>query len=378
MGGIKVPFNVPPLTGRELEYLAAVLAERSFSGNGRFTGLCHAWLKERLGVPEALLTHSCTAALEMAAILARLGPGDEVIMPSFTFVSTANAVALRGAVPVFVDIRTDTLNLDEALIEQAITPRTKAIFVVHYAGVCAEMDPVRAIANRHDLLVVEDAAQALLSTYKGRLAGQLGDLACFSFHETKNVSSGEGGALAVASKNLAERAFVVWEKGTNRRSFKLGLVDRYTWVDLGSSFLPSEFTAAVLFAQLEHAESLNAARLRVWARYHDAFADLETAGKARRPIVPEHCGHNGHLYYLLVEDGRSRDRLIQALGEKGIMAPFHYVPLHTAAAGLVHARAAGDLPITQGTSERLLRLPLYASIEPDAVDAVIDEIHRLF
>jgi dTDP-4-amino-4,6-dideoxygalactose transaminase len=288
----RIPFNAPPIAGREIDYIREVLGRREFSGNGIFTAKCQDWLRERLGVAGAFLTNSCTAALEMAAILADLEPGDEVIMPSFTFVSTANAMVLRRAVPVFVDIRPDTLNIDETLIEAAITPRTKAICAVHYAGVCAEMDAILDIAKRHKLLVIEDAAQALLSTYRGRPAGQLGDFACFSFHETKNVTTGEGGALVINNPRFGERAYVVWEKGTNRRAFKSGLVDKYTWIDCGSSFLPSEFMAAILFAQLEQIERFNAERRAIWLRYHAAFAGLEAAGIARRPIVPPHCEHN--------------------------------------------------------------------------------------
>jgi dTDP-4-amino-4,6-dideoxygalactose transaminase len=369
----RVPFNVPPLAGRELEYIEEVMGRREFSGNGSFTARCHAWLKARIGV-EALLTQSCTAALEMAAILAQIEPGDEVIMPSFTFVSTANAVVLRRGVPVFVDVRPDTLNIDETAIEAAITPRTKAICVVHYAGICAEMDRVTEIARRHGLLVVEDAAQALLSTYRGRPAGALGDLGCFSFHETKNVMSGEGGALTVADPALVERAWVIWEKGTNRRAHKLGQIDKYTWVDCGSSFLPSELTAAVLLAQLEEAHRFNAERRAVWDRYHACFAGLEAEGVLRRPAPPEHCVHNGHLYYLLLRDEESRDGLLHSLQQEGISAPFHYVPLHSSPAGRRYGRAAGSLQVTESAGERLLRLPLHAGMALSAADHVVERI----
>ncbi|KQT58710.1 MULTISPECIES: dTDP-4-amino-4,6-dideoxygalactose transaminase [unclassified Aureimonas] len=371
----RVPFNIPPLGGREFDYLQEVFGTRGFSGNGTFTGRCQAWLKHRLGVADALLTQSCTSALEMAAILAHLEPGDEVIMPSYTFVSTANAVVLRNATPVFVDIRPDTLNIDETLIEAAITPRTRAIFVVHYAGVCAEMDPILALARRHGLMVVEDAAQALLSTYRGRPAGALGDLGCFSFHETKNVTSGEGGALAVVDPDLAERAFVIWEKGTNRRAFKLGQVDKYTWMDCGSSFLPSEITAAVLLAQLEEVERFNSERRVVWTHYHQAFAGLEAAGLARRPFVPQHCEHNAHMYYLILRDRTARDGLIETLRERDIGAPFHYIPLHSSPAGLRYGRTEGQLPVTDRTSSGLLRLPLFAGMAIDAADRVIEAVH---
>jgi len=371
----RVPFNVPPLAGREFEYIAEVFKRREFSGNGAFTARCQNWLKSRLDVVDAILTHSCTAALEMAAILSELEPGDEVIMPSFTFTSTANAIVLRRAVPVFIDIRPDTLNIDEKLIEAAITPRTKAISVVHYAGVCAEMDAICAVSGRHGLIVVEDAAQALLSTYRGRPAGRLGELACFSFHETKNATSGEGGALTVNDPRFSERAWVIWEKGTNRRAFGLGLVDKYTWLDCGSSFLPSEFTAAVLLAQLEQVERFCEERCAIWHRYHDGFADLEAAEIVRRPIVPAHCVHNGHLYYLLLRDQTARERLIRNLADDDISTVFHYSPLHSAPAGLRYARSNGDLSVTDAMSVRLVRLPLHAGMSASLADRVIDHIH---
>jgi dTDP-4-amino-4,6-dideoxygalactose transaminase len=372
---IRVPFNVPPLAGRELDYIADVMRRREFSGNGSFTARCQGWLMAEIGAAEALLTQSCTAALEMAALLAGIEPGDEVIMPSFTFVSTANAVVLRGGVPVFVDIRPDTQNIDETLIEAALTPRTKAISVVHYAGICAEMDPILEIARAHRLLVIEDAAQALLSSYRGRPAGALGHLGCFSFHETKNVMAGEGGALTVNDPSLAERAFIIWEKGTNRRAFKLGQVDKYTWIDCGSSFLPSELTAAVLYAQLEEAKRFTDERRAIWNRYHAAFSDAEAAGLAERPVVPAHCDHNGHLYYLLVGNEAQRNELIRRLQDADVWAPFHYIPLHSAPAGLRYARPHGSLEVTNRTSERLLRLPLHAGMSVAMVDRVIDRIY---
>src|SRR5262245_14807887 len=371
----RVHFNVPPVVGTELEYLARVIENRAFAGNGEFTGRCHDWLKRQCGARDALITHSCTAALEMAAILADLEPGDEVVMPSFTFVSTANAVALRRGVPVFVDIRPDTQNLDERLIEAAITPRTKAIIAVHYAGVCAEMDAIRDIARRFNLVVIEDAAQALLSTYHGRPAGGLSDLACFSFHETKNVSSGEGGALVVNAPELVERAYVVWEKGTNRQAFKEGRVDKYRWVDIGSSFLASEFTAAILMAQLEQVQALSDRRIAIWQRYHDAFRDLEAAELVRRPAVPPHCRHNGHLYYLILRDQGARDRLIRDLGEDLIGTVFHYVPLHSSPAGERLGRTHGTLPVTDRTSAGLVRLPLHAGMGEAEAGRVIERIH---
>jgi dTDP-4-amino-4,6-dideoxygalactose transaminase len=370
----RIPFNLPPAAGRELEYIRGVIERRAFSGDGEFTARCQAWLRERIGVADVLLTNSCTTALEMAAILAELDPGDEVIMPSFTFVSTANAVVLRRAVPVFVDIRSDTLNIDERLIEAAVTPRTRAICVVHYAGVCAEMDAIGDIARQHGLLVIEDAAQALLSKYRDRPAGSLGDLASFSFHETKNVTSGEGGALAVKNPAMSERAYVIWEKGTNRRAFKSGRVDKYTWVDYGSSFLPSEFTSAILLAQLEQAPMYTTARRAIWSRYHDGFAALDAGGKARRPVVPSHCEHNGHLYYLVLPGQAARDRLMSQLNDDGISAVFHYVPLHSSPAGLRYARTHGSLRVTDETSAGLVRLPLYAEMSTSAVDRVIERV----
>jgi dTDP-4-amino-4,6-dideoxygalactose transaminase len=372
----RVPFNVPPVGGRELDYLADVIANVRFSGDGAFTAKCQLWLKSHLAVDSLLLTNSCTAALEMAAILAEFGPGDEVIMPSFTFVSTANAVVLRGAVPVFVDIRSDTQNIDETLIESAITPRTKAICAVHYAGVCAEMNAIREIARQNNLLVIEDAAQALLSTYHGRQAGRLGDLACFSFHETKNVTTGEGGALAINNSRFSERADVVWEKGTNRRAFRAGTVDKYTWIDCGSSFLPSEFMAAILFAQLEHVERFNAERRAIWNRYQEGFRGVEAGGRARRPIVPAHCKHNGHLYYLILPDENDRNRLIQYMEADGISLVFHYVPLHSAPAGRRYARAHGNLTVTDATSAGLVRLPLYAGMHVSIADRVIERVNN--
>jgi dTDP-4-amino-4,6-dideoxygalactose transaminase len=374
---LSIPFNRPTITGRELSFLREAIERRELAGDGYFSRQCEAWLVERLGVKRALLTHSCTAALEMAAMLVGLEPRDEVIMPSFTFVSTANAVALRGATPVFVDIRPDTLNLDEQRVEAAITPRTKAIFVVHYAGVCAEMDVFQAIARRHRLLLVEDTAQALLSTYRGRPAGTLGDLACFSFHATKNVVSGEGGALVTNDAELAERAEVLREKGTNRTKFILGLIDKYTWTDIGSSYLPSELVAAFLRAQLDAADAITIERRLLWDRYYAAFADLEARDTGiRRPAVPQHCGHNGHLYYLLLQSKRLRDELIFALRERGIVAPFHYVPLHSTDAGRRLARSCGSLDVTDQTSERLIRLPLWNGMA-DQVDRVIEAVRAL-
>jgi dTDP-4-amino-4,6-dideoxygalactose transaminase len=371
---VRIPFNRPSLVGREFDYIREALDRGHLAGDGFFTKCCHDELRRLTGAKSALLTHSCTAALEIAAILCDLEPGDEVIMPSFTFVSTANAVALRRAVPVFVDIRTDTLNTDERLIEAAITPRTKAIFVVHYAGVGCDMESIMRIADRHGLLVVEDAAQALLTKYRGRPLGSFGHLAALSFHETKNVISGEGGALLVNDERFTARAEVIREKGTNRSSFFRGEVDKYTWMDIGSSYLPSEVTAAFLFAQLEAATELTERRRAIWHAYHDAFASLERDGILRRPIVPEDCEHNGHLYYLLMRDLDERTRVISTLKGEGILAPFHYVPLHSAPGGRRFGRAHGPMKQTEELSDRLLRLPLWPTMTDAEVSRVIDAV----
>ena len=364
-----ISFNRPTVTGNELRYIQEALDKFHVSGDGMFSKRCSAWLEEKVGVRRALLTHSCTAGLEMAALLCDLGPGDEVIMPSFTFVSTANAVVLRGAVPVFVDIRRDSLNIDESLIEAAITPRTKAIIVVHYAGVACEMDAVMEIARRHDLFVIEDAAQALRAFYRGRPLGSIGDFAALSFHETKNFISGEGGALLINDAAHVARAEILREKGTNRSSFLRGEVDKYTWVDVGSSFLPSDIIAAFLWAQFEQAERLQVGRRALWNRYHEGFEALEKAGVVRRPIIPEGCDHNAHLYYLLLPDLAARNRLVASLRDRAIHAPFHYVPLHSAPAGLKFARTHGSLPVTDDVAARLLRMPLWHAMttEPDQV-----------
>src|SRR5690349_12794770 len=366
-----LPFNRPHLTGREFANMQRAVDNVHLAGDGPFTRQCQAWLRARVGCHQALLTHSCTGALEMAALLLDLAPGDEVIMPSFTFVSTANAVVLRGAVPVFVDIRADTLNLDENLIEAAITPRTRAICVVHYAGVGCEMDAIRAIARRHGLKIFEDAAQGILSTYKGQPLGSIGELGALSFHETKNLISGEGGALLVNDPNLVERAEIIREKGTNRSQFFRGQVDKYTWVDVGSSFLPSDILAACLWAQLEAAEGINAARKALWARYDAAFVEDERSGLARRPIVPREATPNAHTYFLLLRDVAARSRFIERLRQEDIYAVFHYVPLHSSPAGRKYGRASGSMAVTDAVSERLVRLPLWIGLEP-LQDHVID------
>jgi len=364
------------MTGRELGYIAEAAANGHLSGDGPFTRRCHAWLERRLGTPKALLTHSCTAALEMAALLMELAPGDEVIMPSYTFVSTANAFVLRGAVPVFVDIRADTLNLDENLIEAAITARTRAICVVHYAGVGCEMDAIAAIAARHGLVIVEDAAQAILSTYKDKPLGTFGALGALSFHETKNIICGEGGALLVNDARFAERAEIIREKGTNRSQFFRGQVDKYTWVDVGSSYLPGEIVAAFLAAQMEDAERITRDRLAIWERYHAAFAAAEASERVRRPIIPARCRHNAHMYYLLLPDVGARTRFIAVMKAADIHPVFHYVPLHSAPAGRRFARASGELPITDRAGDCLVRLPLWL---PDMdQERVIDTAEAFF
>jgi dTDP-4-amino-4,6-dideoxygalactose transaminase len=366
-----IPFNRPYLTGRESAYIEEAMASRHLAGGGDFTRRCHALLEQQTGCGKALLTTSCTAALEMAAILANLEPGDEVIMPSFTFVSTANAFVLRGAVPVFVDVREDTLNLDETLIEAAITPRTRAIVPVHYAGVSCEMDDIMRIAERHELLVIEDAAQVIAASYNGKPVGTQGHLAALSFHETKNIVSGEGGALLINDGQFESRAEVIWEKGTNRSQFFRGQVDKYTWVDVGSSFLPSELIAAFLCAQLESTASITERRCAIWNRYHSAFGELEAEGTARRPIVPSHCRHNAHLYYLLLTDLEARTAFIAKMKESGVQTVFHYVPLHDSPAGKKYGRAHGHLPVTAHAGDGLVRLPFWLGVE-DQQQRVID------
>lgn len=368
---MKIPFNRPHATGKEIEYIQEAIAGGHLSGNGPFTKRCEAWLESFLGAPKALLTHSCTAALEMAAILLDIQPGDEVIMPSYTFVSTANAFVLRGGVPVFVDIRPDTLNLDERLVESAITPRTRAIVAVHYAGVACDMDTLTEIANRHRLALVEDAAQALNAFYKGKPLGSFGALAAFSFHETKNIISGEGGALVINDPTLVERAEIIREKGTDRSRFFRGEVDKYTWVDVGSSYLPSEIIAAFLWAQLEHIEGITHARLNLWRRYHQTLAPLAEQQVLYRPAPPDYAQHNAHLYYLLATDGSQRDACLRYLKDRGALAVFHYVPLHSSPAGQRWGRTAGELPVTDDVSSRLLRLPLWFGLEEEETQGIV-------
>jgi dTDP-4-amino-4,6-dideoxygalactose transaminase len=373
---MKVPFNWPTLTGNEFDYMWQALAKAHLSGNGEFTTLCHRFLENRLG-GRALLTHSCTAALEMAALLVDIAPGDEVIMPSWTFASTANAFVLRGAVPVFVDIRPDTLNIDEKLIAPAITARTKAICVVHYAGVGAQMDVIGRIAEAYDLKVIEDAAQCFHARWDGRPLGSFGHFAAFSFHETKNIIAGEGGALMVNHPAAFKRAEIIWEKGTNRAEFKRGEVGKYTWVDLGSSYLPSEIVAAFLYAQLEQGEAITAHRLALWQRYFDSFAELEAKGLLTRPAIPPRCDHNGHIFYVLVRDAAQRDAALSELTRMGVSAIIHYIPLHSAPAGTRFGRTPGPMIHTDDVAARLIRLPLHPKLTHEQQDLVVAELGRV-
>jgi dTDP-4-amino-4,6-dideoxygalactose transaminase len=371
-----ISFNRPYATGKELVYAAEALRNSHLSGDGQFTKRCHQWIEERTGCAKALLTHSCTSALDMAALLLELKSGDEIIMPSYTFVSTANAFVLRGAVPVFVDIRQDTLNLDERLIDSAITPRTRAIVPVHYAGVACEMDAIVAIAKRHDLRVVEDAAQGIMASYKGRPLGAIGNIGSFSFHETKNIHSGEGGSLLLRDKDLVLRAEIIREKGTDRSRFFRGEVDKYTWQDLGSSFLPNELTAAFLWAQLEEAEHISRERIAVWQRYHEQLAPLEQEGLLRRPVVPADCQHNGHLYYVILSSEFDRQIILDNMRANAVHAVFHYIPLHSSPAGLRYGRAHGDLSLTTSLSQRLIRLPMWIGLDENLQQRVCDALGK--
>jgi len=376
---LKIPFNKPFTIGAELENIAAAVGDGHLAGDGRFTRQCHQWLEQNLGAKRALLTHSCTAALEMAAILCDLKPGDEVIMPSFTFVSTANAFVLRGAVPVFVDVRRDTFNLDERLIDAALTPRTKAIVPVHYAGVSCEMDVIMDLARQRSLLVVEDAAQGILAEYRGRKLGAIGHLGCLSFHETKNVISGEGGALLVNDERFVARAEVIREKGTNRAQFFRGEVDKYSWVDIGSSYLPSELVGAFLWAQLEQARAINARRMDLCSAYRKGLEPLARSGALALP-QPEPAGvtGNGHMFYVLLQDLAARTRLIAHLKARGIHSVFHYVPLHSSPAGRKFGRVAGPMTVTDDVSGRLLRLPLYFELDEGDVRHIAAAIREFF
>lgn len=366
-----IPFNKPYLTGKEIDYIQRSHEVGNLSGDGEFTVKSSLWLENNTGCKKALLTHSCTGALEMAAILANIKPGDEVILPSYTFVSTANAFVLRGAIPVFVDIRPDTLNINEKLIEAAITPRTKAIAPVHYAGVGCEMDEIMRIAKKHNLLVIEDAAQGIMSTYKGKALGSIGHLGTFSFHETKNIISGEGGALLINDDSFVDRAEIIREKGTNRSQFYHGKVDKYTWHDLGSSYLPGEDTAAFLLAQLENAQEITDARLAIWDKYHQAFEGLEQKGDITRPTIPEECQHNAHMYYILLDSNATRTKLIETFKKQNIHPVFHYIPLHSSPGGLQFGRVSGEMTQTDDLSARLLRLPLWVGLK-EHQDRVLD------
>lgn len=376
MSNEKILFNRPYMTGKELNYITEAKSGHMLAGDGLFTKKCHQWIEQSSGCDKALLTHSCTAALEMAALLLDIQPGDEVIMPSYTFVSTANAFVLRGGVPVFVDIREDTLNLDEKLIEAAITPRTKAIVPVHYAGVSCEMDTIMKIARKHGIKVVEDAAQGVMSSYKGKALGSIGNLGAFSFHETKNVISGEGGALLVNDPQFSLRAEMIREKGTDRSRFFRGEVDKYTWQEIGSSFLPGELIAAFLWAQLEEAKLITDARLRIWDIYHSLLAPLEDEGMLRRPIIPIDCQHNAHMYYVLLNPKLDRQAILSELKRHEIYAVFHYVPLHSAPAGKRFAKVHGSMAVTESQSERLLRLPLWVGLEQEQQHRIVDVLTR--
>ena len=360
---MNITFNKPYVPGNAARYINEALSQGHISGDGPFSQKCHAWLETHLHCQKALLTPSGTAALEMAAILADIQPGDEVIMPSFTFPSTANAFVLRGGVPVFVDIRTDTCNIDETRIEAAITDRTKAIVPVHYAGVACEMDTIMAIAAKHGLLVIEDAAQGILAYYKGRTLGSIGHLAALSFHETKNLIAGEGGALLINTPHYLARAEIIREKGTNRSQFFRGEIDKYTWIDLGSSYLPNEITAAFLWSQFEEADRITERRLAIWRNYHQSLCELEMDRKIRRPVIPADCEINGHIYYLLLPDLARRTSIIAALNQAGVRTIFHYIPLHNSPAGKRYGRTSGELPHTEDISDRLLRLPLWLGLE---------------
>lgn len=375
---VKIPFNRPFIVGKEINNIKQAVEASHLSGDGPFTRLCHEWLETRLGCAKALLTPSCTAALEMSAILCGIGPEDEIIMPSFTFVSTANAFVLRGGTPVFVDIREDTLNIDEALIEHAITPKTKAIVPVHYAGIPCAMDKIMNLAERYGLFVVEDSAQALLATYRDRNLGTIGHFGCLSFHETKNIISGEGGALLINDEKFIERAEIIREKGTNRKQFYRGEVDKYTWVDIGSSFLPSELVGAFLYAQLEQAEKIVKDRSRITDHYLRLLLPLEDRGIIRLPGLETGNNSNGHIFYIITQSIQERSRLIHYLKQNGVWAVFHYVPLHSSPAGIRYCRTAGDLHNTDELSGRVLRLPIYYEMREEDVEKVVDHISNFY
>ena len=373
-----ITFNVPPCADKAMEYIEECVRNQKICGDGAYTKKCNRWIEERTGTTKCLLTTSCTHATELAALLADIRPGDEVIMPAYTFVSTADAFVLRGAVPVFVDIRPDTMNIDEKLIEAAITDKTRAIVPVHYAGVACEMDTIMDIAARHGLLVIEDAAQGILATYKGKALGAIGDFGCYSFHETKNYSMGEGGALLIRDGKYVEDAEIIREKGTNRSKFYRGQIDKYTWVNYGSSYLPSDMNAAYLYAQLEQADEINQARLTCWNRYYERLTPLKEAGKLELPVVPEGCVHNAHMFYVKVKDITERTAFISFLAENGVHSVFHYIPLHTAPAGQKFGRFHGEDRYTTAESERLARLPMYYGLSLEQVDYICDVIYKFF
>lgn len=376
---IRIPFNIPPYVGHEMEYLQkACEVNHKICGDGPFTKQCKAWVEEKTGTAGCLMTTSGTSALEMAAHLSHIQPGEEVIMPSYTFCSTADAFVLKGAVPVFVDIRPDTMNLDETLLEDAITDKTRAIAAVHYAGVSCEMDTILEIAKRHHLTVVEDAAQGVMSSYKGRALGTLGDFGCYSFHETKNYSMGEGGAILIRDPEKISEAEILREKGTNRSQFFRGQIDKYTWVDYGSSFLPSELNAAYLMAQLDQADAINHARLARWEQYYRLLSPLAAEGRIELPVIPKDCVHNAHMFYIKTRDLEERQALIQALREQGILAVFHYIPLHSSPAGRKFGRFYGEDRYTTKESERLLRLPMYYSLTEENVNDVVSVIEEFY
>lgn len=371
-------FNVPPFTGKEMDYIKIAVENQKICGDGEFTKKCNAWLEEKTKSKKALLTTSCTHATELAALLADIQEGDEVIMPSYTFVSTADAFVLRGAKAVFVDIRPDTMNIDENLIEAAVTDKTKAIVPVHYAGVACEMDKIMEIAERHKLFVIEDAAQGIMSTYKGKALGAIGDFGCYSFHETKNYSMGEGGALLIQDEKYIEDAEIIREKGTNRSKFFRGQIDKYTWVNFGSSYLPSDMNAAYLWAQLEMAEKINAARLAVWKQYYEELMPLQDKGILKLPVIPEGCVHNAHMFYIKAKDLAERTGLLSFLKEQGILSVFHYIPLHTSPAGIKFGRFHGEDRYTTKESERLARLPMYYGLTETQVSYICSKIKEFY
>ena len=373
-----IPFNIPPFTGKEMNYIRQAVENQKICGDGPYTKKCSEWIEQKTGTAKCLLTTSCTHATELAALLADVKEGDEVIMQSYTFVSTADAFVLRGAKPVFVDIRPDTMNIDETLIEDAITPRTKAIVPVHYAGVACEMDTIMDIAKRHHLLVIEDAAQGIMSTYKGQALGAIGDFGCFSFHETKNYSMGEGGALLIKDPKYVEEAEIIREKGTNRSKFYRGQIDKYTWVNYGSSYLPSDMNAAYLWAQLELAEEINEKRRSIWNRYWELLQPLKEQGCIELPTVPEGCVHNAHMFYIKAKDLEERTGLIDFLRENEIWPVFHYIPLHTAPAGRKFGEFHGEDKYTTKESERLCRLPLFYSLELEQVDYIASKVKEFY